>query len=582
MPPYLTSITLTSATGDVHRSIDLIPGEACLVGRTSKSKREMLASPNNARFDCAVVSRQHAEIRSVPWAASGAKITVTDLKSLHGTAVNGRRLLPHADFTLKDGDVIRFGERVDRGEEAHDGVSVIFRHIQQHDSLPDGNQNPAPPRTIRGYQVPDESESDFDSDIESAGSGVKHITSAETTPEQHKMGSQSKPIDLDEVTAAHKKVISLLDEDGIDHEENEASLFTTAVPETINLLDHEPMTPAESAPGAVAVAPTFYNLQESDFDDALEGVATHNTGLSNILNERADEQSVPDEDQVEDHEHLDPELSEDEMDDYEPEYISQRQPSEELGRPIALNSTSFWGEMQEEDAIAAPKPHYDPVRSLQPAADETTAATVVPEPSRYTRRWDVPPPVPMGILRGPMLPSYDPLQQTTTMMHTEKNGRGEHSEFHGRPTAGFAASESSRGKLAIGNLLQSPGSHISNQTPRPALEASWARPQVSTPAVSADAAQTAKPMQTNKRKASEVSDIDIEQAEEPAAKKVVTVDASTGTQRAIATQPGSKSNAAQRIVSTAFKHAISAGAGVAATIAFLNSTYAERVIEYLS
>ncbi|CAK1357112.1 unnamed protein product [Cercospora beticola] len=606
MPPYLTCIALSSTTGDDHRSIDLIPDKPCVVGRTSRSKAAMEARTNNALFDCAVVSRQHAEIRVAPWATPCTQITLTDLNSLHGTAVNGRRLTPLTEFTLKSGDVIKFGERVSRGEEAHDGVSVTFRHLQQHDSHPEGSHHPVTSRGVRVFEAPDLSDqSDFDSDIEfdidSVGSCVEQTQSAETTPEQPKMGTQSQPIDLDEVKTAHKKVISLLDEEDLDFDENQAAPskptsapLRTTVPESINLVDRQPTSPAEAAPTAAPVPPTFFNLHESDFDDVHEDVVTYNTGLSKILNEREldDEQVIDEDDQGEDSADADPALSEEDMDDYEPAYISQRQPSEELGQPNAKAVESVWQKMCEESALAsaaAPKPHYDPVRGSRLAAEETSAATALPGPSKYTRRWDIPPVVSQNSMFAPPLmplPSSGPHQAASSAYQNEKESHGQQSEPQVPSTV-----QASRGKLAIGDLLQPQNQHTTYRLPQSTLPVSLGGPVMPqlpalVPAVAANAATvpetTSKPAGKNKRKASEVFDAEVEESEEPVAKKVVTVDAATGTQRAIAAQADSKSNTVQRIASAAVKHAVSAGVGVAATIAFLNSTYAERVIEYLS
>lgn len=115
-PPYVTSISLTSNTTDDHRTLELIPGKTYIIGRASKNKHDMRPGPDNALFDCAVVSREHAELRSSPWQPPGRQVTLTDKRSLHGTTVNGSRLIPNSPFALKTGDVIKFGEKVARGD----------------------------------------------------------------------------------------------------------------------------------------------------------------------------------------------------------------------------------------------------------------------------------------------------------------------------------------------------------------------------------------------------------------------------------------------------------------------------------
>lgn len=270
----------------------------------------MRASPGNALFDCAVVSREHAELRSSPWQPPGKQVTLTDKKSLHGTTVNGNRLLPHQVVPLKTGDVIKFGEKVARGDgmcstqhvrrlsvinstatdllppsstEAHDGVSVTFHQIQldhHHDS---SYRQPVSPSNVRGFHVPDDSEnSDYESEDDSFVSHPRDSSSAKTTPEQAKMGSQKQPIDLEDVTASHRKIISLIDDE-------EGSILgeplpapRSTVPESIM---GDSLLVTESLPSAKPLLTVDqYDIHDSDFDDDDdESVAEHNTGLSQIL-----------------------------------------------------------------------------------------------------------------------------------------------------------------------------------------------------------------------------------------------------------------------------------------------------------
>ncbi|KAI5356703.1 Putative forkhead-associated (FHA) domain-containing protein [Septoria linicola] len=88
MPPYLIYIPLTFNTDDNHRTIDLILSKSFIAGRVSRNKDNMRAATGNALFDCAVVSRERVSPgRSVT-------VTITDKKSLHGTTVHGRKLMP--------------------------------------------------------------------------------------------------------------------------------------------------------------------------------------------------------------------------------------------------------------------------------------------------------------------------------------------------------------------------------------------------------------------------------------------------------------------------------------------------------
>ncbi|TKA30728.1 hypothetical protein B0A50_02448 [Salinomyces thailandicus] len=166
------------------RHLTVAPNSRITIGRASRSEAKNLqASPNNALFDCPVMSRVHAEIKVHPFRLVHEQITITDQNSMHGTIVNGRRLTPFSPHTLKAGDVVKLGDRVQRGSvDSHDGLSVAFSR----------SANTA---STSNYAVPLES----GSDSESSFSDDEMFSSAKTTPEEAKdrAGSQEKPIDLD-------------------------------------------------------------------------------------------------------------------------------------------------------------------------------------------------------------------------------------------------------------------------------------------------------------------------------------------------------------------------------------------------
>lgn len=229
-------ITLTSTRDpkDV-RHLTLKPGKPCLIGRASKTKGEdHQASPNNALFDCPVVSRQHAEIKSHPWSPTGDQVTIIDYGSMHGTRVNYNMLERGRNMTLRDGDVIEFGDKVTRGDgmsrhfptsnahdctnpkesDTHNSVKVTYRRVPGEHSR--ALAADAPPRSIgyRGdyitYISDDEDEDlaesvgDDNSVISDDGFEQLEHSSSKTTPEQRKasVGSQENPIQLDQKTSA--------------------------------------------------------------------------------------------------------------------------------------------------------------------------------------------------------------------------------------------------------------------------------------------------------------------------------------------------------------------------------------------
>lgn len=74
--------------------IDLRVGEVIL-GRSSETFEPDIA------FDNFLVSRRHCMLRR-----EADEITIADLGSKHGTAVNGEQLVPHAQRILADGDMV--------------------------------------------------------------------------------------------------------------------------------------------------------------------------------------------------------------------------------------------------------------------------------------------------------------------------------------------------------------------------------------------------------------------------------------------------------------------------------------------
>ncbi|KAK3678903.1 hypothetical protein LTR78_001356 [Recurvomyces mirabilis] len=182
-----------------RRTISLQPGAAMVIGRASNTGgRNLGASPANALFPRPVVSRSHAELRAHPHRPLNQQITITDSDSTHGTYVNDTRLDAHRPCALRDGDEIKLGDRVSRGDETHNAVTLHYRRAGSISNLVHSSH----PLLSKGFQVPSESEDESDpaSDAESVVSFDEEVeASANTTPEQPKMtlGSQEKPIELD-------------------------------------------------------------------------------------------------------------------------------------------------------------------------------------------------------------------------------------------------------------------------------------------------------------------------------------------------------------------------------------------------
>ncbi|KAF7197822.1 hypothetical protein HII31_00911 [Pseudocercospora fuligena] len=391
------TVSLTSPNSSDGRTIELLPGTACIIGRASKSDfKNMRSTPNNALFDCPVVSRTHAELRASPWQPPGRQVTITDKSSLHGTTVNDTKLQPNLPFTLKTGDVIKLGDTVSRGKDTHDGVSLTFKRFDDITVAPTSSRSPV---TTRGFHLPIESDqSDFESDDESVRSNPREHSSAKTTPEQFKMkpGSQAQPIDLERTSVAPKNVIDL------DAEEEDELVFTRAVRPTM------PSTIQESVdcdapilvPESIAEEPARSPVYETE-SEAEDTTMLRNTGLSQILNpprsDSDDEPQYPDseyegndyeydngsvdmeeldeaDNDVDSDAHNDSDIDDenDESELEEQEWPSNRQPSPELGTTDEPRSPPYMPTSPVHSFALPSKPRYDPVRSSQPPAEEVS------------------------------------------------------------------------------------------------------------------------------------------------------------------------------------------------------------------
>ena len=122
--PEAVTLTLRSTrpTTFQTRNIILRPGEPVNVGRSSRSEAKNLsATPDNALFDCPVISRRHAELelKVNKWTEEKHAVFIKDTGSMHGTSVNGQKLVPTRHFQLKEGDAIRLGESVNRADSEY-------------------------------------------------------------------------------------------------------------------------------------------------------------------------------------------------------------------------------------------------------------------------------------------------------------------------------------------------------------------------------------------------------------------------------------------------------------------------------
>jgi pSer/pThr/pTyr-binding forkhead associated (FHA) protein len=131
------TITLTASAGDFGpRNLTLTPDSNIIpIGRASKSvNKNLLGAVDNAWFDSPVMSRTHAQMslksdndESVRVTCKPAMVDLTnilsqvvsikDLGSMHGTCLNGKRLVKNVETRVVDGDVLVFGTEVKREKD---------------------------------------------------------------------------------------------------------------------------------------------------------------------------------------------------------------------------------------------------------------------------------------------------------------------------------------------------------------------------------------------------------------------------------------------------------------------------------
>ena len=457
--PQAVTITLRSTRQTTYptRNIILRPDEPVNVGRSSRSEAKNLsATTDNALFDCPVISRRHAEVelRINKWAEEKHQIFIKDTGSMHGTSVNGQKLVPAKPFQLKEGDTIRLGESVNRADseccyiwtppshadtntDNYDGVTVTLHCI----STATKKSTAQVKNTQQGISVPSDSESDFDDDDDSDGGADLHPSSAHTTPD----GGNVKPDSQLHTGSSRSNVIMVEDDD----DDEPVPLFTRRAPAQSNFIpdtyaDDSVMVAEPLAPIYVADAPhsslqfseAYAAIDESkdvkatmaaaetapsvdgDFDhedvnsEDGDGARSHAWSDSDHFSEEgqdSDEHSESHEDfdrqsfLSEEFNMTDDVAVEDDEDDEGPEIMSsKRRPSNELG---TLGNEPNNDTVRE--AVIPARPHYDPVRGFQvsaPVVEKFPAyrsyATVLGQPSsRYmyadlghSNKWDVGPP----------------------------------------------------------------------------------------------------------------------------------------------------------------------------------------------
>ncbi|PGH14957.1 hypothetical protein AJ80_05720 [Polytolypa hystricis UAMH7299] len=223
-----TSVTVTlipaNPTDDIaRRVVTLTPTyDTIAIGRSSKVEtKHLVPARDNAWFDSRVMSRNHANI---VLSLHKQEVCITDLGSMHGTWLNGKKLTEGNKTRLETNDVLTFGTKVTRGADSFDPLKVRLEMSWPKEESAAAAEPPKlplrhPPNT---FVVPDDDSSDSEDDMlamgirrhqrirevlanSSAGSFMSNIQSAvdntgkpiiviNDAEEEQKDGSPKRPI----------------------------------------------------------------------------------------------------------------------------------------------------------------------------------------------------------------------------------------------------------------------------------------------------------------------------------------------------------------------------------------------------
>ncbi|KKZ64698.1 hypothetical protein EMCG_09409 [[Emmonsia] crescens] len=136
-----------------------------VIGRSSKEPtKDLKPAPNNAWFDSRVMSRSHAIITVCQ---QKEQVSVTDTKSMHGTWLNGTKLVSNNKTPLTNRDILTFGTKVTRGSETFQPLKVRLILSWTKEVKPTLVEAPKPIKrhSENTFVVPDDDDDNDDEDF---------------------------------------------------------------------------------------------------------------------------------------------------------------------------------------------------------------------------------------------------------------------------------------------------------------------------------------------------------------------------------------------------------------------------------
>ena len=144
------------------RTLNIHHGTSVPIGRASScASKGLIASPENAYFNCAVVSRKHAEVLLETDHIGIPSVSIVDSGSMHGTYLNQQKLVEGAKNKLADDDVLKLGCDVQRNLERFRPLEYIVKLDFSNFHRMTEVGKPTDPQA-RSFEVPDSTSSEYD------------------------------------------------------------------------------------------------------------------------------------------------------------------------------------------------------------------------------------------------------------------------------------------------------------------------------------------------------------------------------------------------------------------------------------
>ncbi|KLJ07330.1 hypothetical protein EMPG_17190 [Blastomyces silverae] len=155
-----------------------------VIGRSSRvPTKDLNPARNNAFFDSRVMSRSHAVITAC---LQKKQVSITDTESMHGTWLNGNKLIHNEKALLGNLDVLTFGTKVTRGSESFEPLEVrlTLSWIKEAKPAPVDPPKSSTRHSVNTFVVPDDDD-DEDKDFDDPQAEAIFVKRFDVEPLHH-------------------------------------------------------------------------------------------------------------------------------------------------------------------------------------------------------------------------------------------------------------------------------------------------------------------------------------------------------------------------------------------------------------